>query len=160
MNTLFREVVRQHTQETAIIFGNQKLTYGELDRLSDAIAQLILESGHKPADCPFVGLYSSRSLYTIPMMIGIWKAGFAYVPMDPKYSSERIGYILDDCKLRLILTDCSAPVADYPQAQWLSIDADSMPCEIRGYGGTEVRGYGGTEVRGYEVRGARYEVRE
>lgn len=126
MISIFKEIVKQKSQETALKYGNQSISYGELDRLSDIIAQLILDSGNTPEDSPFIGLYSSRTLYTIPMMIGIWKAGFAYVPMDPKYSSERIGYILDDCNLKLILTDCNAPVTDYPQAQWLSIDTSAL----------------------------------
>ena len=94
MISIFKKIVKQKSQETAIKYGNQSISYGELDHLSDLIAQLILNSGHTPEDSPFIGLYSSRTLYTVPMMIGIWKAGFAYVPMDPKYSSERIDYIL------------------------------------------------------------------
>ena len=122
MNHLFRNIVEQHSSDTALKFGHQSATYQELDLLSDKIAQLIIESDISPKESPFIGLYSSRTFYTIPMMLGIWKAGFAYVPMDPKLSSERIEYILDDCKLRLILTDCDAPTAVYPQINWLKIN--------------------------------------
>lgn len=122
---LFRKIVEQKPQETALKYGNQSISYSELDHLSDRIARMILESGHTPDDGPFIGLYSSRTLYTVPMMIGIWKAGFAYVPMDPKYSSERIGYILEDCGLKLILTDCNTPETDYPQVQWMHIDTSA-----------------------------------
>ena len=126
MISIFKKIVKQKSQETAIKYGKQIISYEELDHLSDLIAQLILNSGHTPEDSPFIGLYSSRTLYTVPMMIGIWKAGFAYVPMDPKYSSERIDYILDDCNLKMILTDCNAPVTDYPQVQWLNINTSSL----------------------------------
>ena len=126
MISIFKKIVKQKSQETAIKYGKQSISYEELDHLSDLIAQLILNSGHTPEDSPFIGLYSSRTLYTVPMMIGIWKAGFAYVPMDPKYSSERIDYILDDCNLKMILTDCNAPVTDYPQVQWLNINTSSL----------------------------------
>ncbi len=122
MISLFREIVKQNYDKTALKYGRLSFTYGELDRISDCIAQLILQSGHTPAKSPFVGLYSSRTQYTVAMIIGIWKAGFAYVPMDPKYSSERIGYIIEDCKLNIIITDCDAPVSEYPQVQWLTVD--------------------------------------
>ena len=126
MISLFQDIVKQNSDKTALKFGNLSFSYSELDRLSDCIAQLILQSGHTLAKSPFVGMYSSRTQYTVPMILGIWKAGFAYVPMDPKYSTERIGYIIDDCKLNLIITDCDAPVTEYPQVQWLTIDATAI----------------------------------
>ena len=122
MISLFRKIVKQNSDKTALKFGCLSFSYSELDRISDCIAQLILQSGHTPAKSPYVGLYSSRSQFTVPMILGIWKAGFAYVPMDPKYSSERIAYIIDDCKLNIIITDCDAPVSEYLQVQWLTID--------------------------------------
>lgn len=124
MKDLFRNIANRHTSEIALIFGKQSATYQELDILSNKIAQLIIESGLAPMECPFIGLYSSRTFYTIPMMLGIWKAGFAYVPMDPKLSTERIDYILDDCKLSVILTDtdCNTLSAKYPHIQWITIN--------------------------------------
>ena len=122
MISIFQNIVKQYHDKTALKFGRLSFTYSELDRISDCIALLILQSGHTPAISPYVGIYSSRTQYTIPMMLGIWKAGFAYVPMDPKYSSERIKYIIDDCNLKLVITDCDAPVSDYPQTQWLTIN--------------------------------------
>ena len=122
MISIFQNIVKQYHDKTALKFGSLSFTYSELDRISDCIALLILQSGHTPAISPYVGIYSSRTQYTIPMMLGIWKAGFAYVPMDPKYSSERIKYIIDDCNLKLVITDCDAPVSDYPQTQWLTIN--------------------------------------
>ena len=124
MISLFQDIVKKNYDKTALKFGSLSFSYGELDRISDSIAQQIIHN--LPLTSQFIGLYSSRTQYTIPMMIGIWKAGFAYVPMDPKYSSERIKYIIDDCKLDLIITDCDAPVSEYPQVQWLTIDASSI----------------------------------
>lgn len=122
MNDLFKSIVEQHSSEIAIKFGCQSATYQELDNLSDKIAQLIIDSGQTPKECPFIGLYSSRTFYTIPMMLGIWKAGFAYVPMDPRLSSERIDYILDDCNIQLILSDSDTPLAGYSHIHWQSIN--------------------------------------
>ena len=123
MNNLFKKIVEQHSSDLALIFGQKRVTYQELNILSNKIAQLIIDSGQTPKNCPFIGLYSSRTLYTIPMMLGIWKAGFAYVPMDPKLSIERIDYILDDCKLQLILTDCDIPLTSSDShVNWLTIN--------------------------------------
>lgn len=126
MIRLFQDIVKQNPNKTALKFGSMSFSYSELDRLSDCIAQLILQSGHTSARGSYIGMYSSRTQYTVPMILAIWKAGFAYVPMDPKYSTERIGYITDDCKLDLIITDCDAPVSEYPQVQWLTIDAAAI----------------------------------
>ena len=126
MISLFQDIVKHNSDKTALKFGRLSFSYSELDRISDCIAQLILQSGHTPEKSPYIGIYSSRTQYTIPMMIGIWKAGFTYVPMDPKYSSERIKYIIDDCNLKLLITDCDAPVSEYPQVQWLTINAEAI----------------------------------
>ena len=135
MINLFQDIVKQNSEKTALKFGSLSFSYSELDRISDCIAQLILNSSLFTLDSsqkgPFVGMYSSRTQYTVPMILGIWKAGFAYVPMDPKYSTERIGYIIDDCKLDLIITDCDAPVSEYPQVQWLTIDATAISSVAR-----------------------------
>ena len=131
MISLFQKIVKQYSDKTALKFGCLSFSYSELDRISDCIAQLILQSGHTPAKSPYIGLYSSRSQFTVPMILGIWKAGFAYVPMDPKYSSERIAYIIDDCKLNIIITDCDAPVSEYFQVQWLTIDAATISSVAR-----------------------------
>ena len=126
MTNLFQDIVKHNSDKTALKFGRLSFSYSELDKISDCIAQLILQTGHTPAECPFIGIYSSRTQYTIPIMIGIWKAGFAYVPMDPKYSTERIAYIIDDCKLNLVIKDCDAPVSEYPQVQWLTVDSAAI----------------------------------
>ena len=122
MISLFQDVVKQNAEKTALKFGSLSFSYSELDKISDCIAQLILQSGHTPAKSPFIGLYSTRTQYTVPMIIGIWKAGFAYVPMDPKYTSERIAYIIDGCKLQLIITDCDVPTERHTQTQWVTVN--------------------------------------
>ena len=71
MISIFQNIVKQNSEKTALKFGSLSFSYSELDRISDCIAQLILQSGHTPAKSPFVGIYSSRTQYTIPMMIGI-----------------------------------------------------------------------------------------
>ena len=61
MVSLFQDIVKKNYDKTALKFGRLSFTYGELDRISDCIAQLILQSGHTLAKSPYVGLYSSRT---------------------------------------------------------------------------------------------------
>ncbi len=126
MITLFKKVVEKYKDQKAVSFGNRYLTYRDLDLYSDKIAQLIIDSGHTPEECPYIGLYSQRSILTVPMMIGIWKAGFTYVPMDPKHPVERIAYMIGDCRLKLILSDCGFPSGVNADVRWTNISEDSI----------------------------------
>ena len=72
-----------------------------------------------------VGLYMERSLEIIVGLLGILKAGGAYVPMDPAYPKERIGYILEDSKAPIVLTQ-QAVVSELPSftGQAVCLDSD------------------------------------
>lgn len=101
----FSSLASQYGMRPAVLFGDDVLTYVQLDRCSDVVASLILQhtGGHQSSD--FIGVYASRSLYTVALFLGVWKAGYAYVPIDPNNSSERLQYIFSDCSPSLLLTD-------------------------------------------------------
>ncbi|APF18146.1 amino acid adenylation domain protein [Caldithrix abyssi DSM 13497] len=81
----------------------EKLTYAELNRRANQIAHYLISQNIGPGD--IVGLAINRSNRLFMALLGILKAGAAYLPIDPNYPQERIRYILDDSKLRLILTE-------------------------------------------------------
>ena len=101
----FKSIANQFGTRPAVLFGDAMLTYAQLDRYSDVVASLILQhtQGHQSSD--FIGVYASRSLYSVALFLGVWKAGYAYVPIDPKNASERLRYIFSDCSPSLLLTD-------------------------------------------------------
>jgi amino acid adenylation domain-containing protein len=87
---------------TALSFEGQQLTYDELNRRANMVAHHLLRSGIGPES--LVAIYVERSLEMIVGLLGILKAGAAYVPLDPAYPRERIAFMLDDAQVAAVLT--------------------------------------------------------
>ncbi len=99
---LFNIQVAKTPNKTAVIFNDCKLTYKELDEKSNQIANYLIAHGVKNNN--IVGLLVNRSLEMVVAMIGILKAGAAYLPIDPTYPKSRIDYMLEDSKVSIILS--------------------------------------------------------
>jgi amino acid adenylation domain-containing protein len=102
IHTLFEEQVIAYPDNIAVSFEGRTLSYEELNKRANNLAHIIIGLGTKAND--FVGIYAERSLELIVGIIGILKSGAAYVPLSTEYPSERIEYILDDSKCRIVLT--------------------------------------------------------
>lgn len=89
-------------EAVAVEFGEQRLTYAELDRLANQLARYLNKNGVMPDAC--VGICLQRSLDMTVGVLAILKAGAAYVPLDPQYPSSRLSYMLQDAKVELLLT--------------------------------------------------------
>lgn len=98
---LFAAQVRAHPESVAVQYGQQRLSYFDLDRLSQAFATYLIESGVLPGDR--VALCLERSPELIAAMLAIVRCGAAYVPIDPTYPAERARYILEDSAARLVV---------------------------------------------------------
>lgn len=100
-------VFKQHKKKKAVVFQDSSITYNELDNLSDLIANEIERkiSIHEQHHNCTVGLQIKRSIYMIPTIIGILKAGCIYVPIDTKNPKDRSAYIIEDANIQLIITD-------------------------------------------------------
>ena len=79
------------------------ITYRELEERSNQLAHHLLDEGVAVGD--LVGLMVDRSIHMVIAMIGILKVGAAYVPLDPGYPAERLEFMVDDARLRLIVTE-------------------------------------------------------
>lgn len=98
----FREQVASNPNKTAIKFEKSELSYKELDRKSNRVANfLISQNIGKNSLVPIV---MERSLELSIAILGILKSGAAYVPVDPEYPQERIDYILKEVSPSVILT--------------------------------------------------------
>ena len=86
----------------AVVFEQERLTYRELDRRADRLAQHLRGLDVGPET--LVGLFVERSLEMVVGILGILKAGAAYVPIDAGYPAERIAYLLADAKVACLLT--------------------------------------------------------
>lgn len=87
----------------AIEFGERKLTYAELDRRANRVANFLREKGAKPG-CP-VGLMIGRSVERIVAILAVLKAGAAYVPLEPDSPQDRIEYIVENAGIEILLTE-------------------------------------------------------
>ena len=99
---LVEDQVRRSPDAIAVVFGEQSLTYRELDRRANQLAHLLRAEGVGRE--VLVGLCVERSLEMIVALLGILKAGGAYVPLDPAYPSDRIRYVLEDSRVPVLLT--------------------------------------------------------
>jgi amino acid adenylation domain-containing protein len=110
IDTLFREVAVKFPDKVAIATGNEQLTYKELNDYSDAICNHIIKN--KLSTSTYIGVCFRKSANAIIHILGILKAGYAYVPIDPLYPSERINYIIEDSKLNVIFSDNETTLDD------------------------------------------------
>lgn len=136
LQSLLSASAAEHGARTAVSEpAGGALTYGELDRLSDDLRDRLVHVGVVPGDR--VGLYLRKSLDSLVGIFGILKAGAAYVPVDADAPAERGAFILDNCAVRVVITDESLartlrPALEKLQARprLLSIDrsgADPVP---------------------------------
>ena len=107
----------------AVLSGTTWLTYGELNHQSDLLARQLLALGVKP-EIPVAVCLERNSNLPIALL-GILKAGAAFVPLDPKFPSERLDYIIWDSGVSVIITETSV-VPQIPEslASILLIDSD------------------------------------
>jgi amino acid adenylation domain-containing protein len=92
-------------EAVAVVFGDEQLTYAELDRQANQLANYLIDRGVRPAT--FVGICVERSLAMVVGLLGILKTGAAYVPIDPHYPLDRIEYMLENARIDLLLTQQS-----------------------------------------------------
>ncbi|MTH94907.1 condensation domain-containing protein, partial [Roseibium sp. RKSG952] len=91
---LFAEQVLTRPDACAVIDGNRELSYGELDAASNRLARYLMTQGVGPERV--VGVCLERSAQLIIALLAIWKAGGAYLPLDPDYPPERLAFMLED----------------------------------------------------------------
>lgn len=96
-----RRWAQTHPQHTAVVSEGQQLTYEELDRRSSVLAAYLLEQGIHRED--IVGISTGRSAETVVAILGIWKAGAAYVYLNASMTKDVNSHILEDCRCPLVL---------------------------------------------------------
>lgn len=93
---------RKTPEATAVRYGDERLTYGELNRRANQLARYLQGLGVGLED--LVGIYVERSLEMAVGVLGVLKAGAAFLPLDPGCPAERLAFMLDDAHVRLLLT--------------------------------------------------------
>lgn len=102
---LFEEQVALNPEATALVFGAETLSYGELNSKANRLAHRLIALGVRPDQR--VAICVERSPAMVVGLMAILKAGGAYVPLDPAYSGERLAFILGDTAPVLVLADAA-----------------------------------------------------
>jgi natural product biosynthesis luciferase-like monooxygenase protein len=99
---LFEERVKQSSQDCALVFEEEQMTYLSLNEKANRLAQQLRETGVQRGE--LIGIYAERSLEMMVGLLAILKSGAAYVPIDPEYPQDRISYVIEDAGIKTILT--------------------------------------------------------
>lgn len=102
LHQLFEKKAEKKPDKVAIIFGENQLTYKEVNEKANQLADALRHRGIGPDS--IVGVLMERSEEMIIGIIGILKAGGAYLPIDPEYPQERIKFMLQDSGAKILLT--------------------------------------------------------
>ncbi|QYC41605.1 Dimodular nonribosomal peptide synthase [Nonomuraea coxensis DSM 45129] len=102
---LFEEQARRTPQATAVVSGRVRLSYRELDERANRIAHWLRERGAGPERV--VGVRMERSDWLVAALLGVWKAGAAYLPLDPGLPAERLAHMVADSGALLVVDDAA-----------------------------------------------------
>lgn len=103
LHTFFEEQVAIRPEADALVSIGKTYTYKELDIITNKVARYLRLKGVNTGE--MVGLYCNKSDLPIVAILGILKAGAGYVPLDPAYPEERIGHILKDAGVTVVVSE-------------------------------------------------------
>ncbi|MHC5066907.1 MAG: AMP-binding protein, partial [Planctomycetota bacterium] len=101
----FEQQVDRSPDAIAVKFGGESLSYAELDARANQMARHLVSLGAKQDS--LVGICATRSLDMLAGMLGILKAGAAYLPLDPDYPRERLQLMLEDSAAQIVIAERS-----------------------------------------------------
>ncbi|AKT41191.1 non-ribosomal peptide synthetase [Chondromyces crocatus] len=120
----------------AVVFGEDALSYGELDARAEALARRLRRCG--VGGEARVGVCLRRSAELVVVLVAILKAGGAYVPLDPAYPVERLGFMLEDAQAALLITQSSLRSL-LPEVSMPVLELDTAAAEETAAGPLEPR---------------------
>ncbi|MBC9934894.1 non-ribosomal peptide synthetase [Chitinophaga qingshengii] len=128
--TLFEKKVAAAPEQAALLNGSLSITYRELNEKANILAHTLCDRYNvKKGD--FVALVMERSEWAVIGLMGIWKAGAVYVPIDPAHPAQRIESILQQTGVRVLITDSNTmfQVMEYYSGTLLALDIelDTLP---------------------------------
>lgn len=133
VHALVEAQVRRTPDAAAVVFEDETLTYRELDERADALAAALGTQGIGPGSR--VAISVGRSLDMVVGLLGILKAGAAYVPVDPEYPAERRRYVLADSGAGAIVAHAATVRAfaesDVPVVRVDVVEAGATPTRVK-----------------------------
>lgn len=119
---LFESQAARTPDSVALMFNSQSVTYAELNRRANQLAHYLRGLGGEK----LIGVSLERSIESVVALLGIFKSGSAYVPLDPHYPKERLAFMLEDTGLKLLVTQSNL-VENLPEhgAKLVLLDSDA-----------------------------------
>ena len=111
---LVERAVQTHQDRTAVVFGDRRITYYQLNERAEVLARAIL---HYAPDADLIGVSASRSIEMVVGVLAILKAGKAYLPLDPTYPAHRLHQLTGDSGVAV----CLSTATDLPVFESLGL---------------------------------------
>ncbi len=135
IHELFEEQVEKTPENIAVVHGEEKISYRELDRRAKAVSQNVMEKG---IGCDeVVGILLNPSIDMFAAILGVLKAGVAYLPIDVDYPKQRIEYMLKDSHAKLLISTKEISSGIEFDGDILEIGDIRVPAERRAVGKTK-----------------------
>jgi len=128
LHELFEAQVQRTPDNTAVVYQDTKLTYAELNERANRLAQKLRHLGVGVETV--VGVMMERSLEMVVALLGVMKSGGAYLPLDPTYPQERLQFIIDDAKPKVILTTDNTDQSDGSDPELIRDSDPRHPCYL------------------------------
>jgi len=129
VHQLIEEQAAGKPNSMALTFETQSLTYSDLNRRANQLAHHLIKIGVRPGS--LVGVAVERTPDMLVGLLAIWKAGAAYVPLDPAYPRERLSFIIEETALPVLLTQSklvpNLPVFD---TRLVCLDRDALLIDL------------------------------
>jgi amino acid adenylation domain-containing protein len=128
---MIEEQAEQAGERVAVVYEGEHVTYGELNRRANQLANYLRRRGVGPEEV--VGICMARSVEMVVGLVGIVKAGGAYLPLDPGYPTHRLAYMLKDAQAKVLLgvAEMVAPLVEgMDQKMCTAIELDTRRAEI------------------------------
>ncbi len=103
--SLFEQQVKLRPDKVALVFKDKRFTYKQVDDMSSNIAKMLAAKGLGHEDV--VSIIIPRNEWMAIASIGVMKAGCAYQPLDPSYPAERLNFMMQDAKVKMLIADAS-----------------------------------------------------
>lgn len=133
LHALVEEMAATQPSETAVVYGREQLSYGELNRRANQLAHYLRKQGVGPN--VRIGICLERSLEFAVALLGVLKTGAACVPLDPRYPNERLTFMLRDVQAPIVITEVgvlNSPVPDGTRLLHLSQESQNFVKEPHG----------------------------
>jgi amino acid adenylation domain-containing protein len=145
---LFEQQMARTPHATAVICGEQSITYNQLNDRANQLGNYLRELGVGPE--VLVGVCLQRNLQMLVGLLGVLKAGGAYVPLDPKYPIERLSYMLEDSQAPVLLTE-QALLPQLPRFTGTVVTLDDQWSDMAGRSTQNLKNTGHPENLAYVI---------